>query len=83
MQGLPARNGRFADGWNARKGMSIDEPGQFSTEAGGPRMGQRKAGDPVPWQMTGKSLGKMVGETGSNLRPSAPKEDKITVFCGF
>jgi hypothetical protein len=29
MQGLPARNGRFADGWNARKGMPIDEPGQF------------------------------------------------------
>jgi len=31
--------------------MSIDDPGQFPTEAGGPRMGQRKAGDPVPWQM--------------------------------
>jgi hypothetical protein len=27
--------------------MPIDEPGQFPTEAGGPRMGQRKAGDPV------------------------------------
>jgi hypothetical protein len=65
MQGLPRTQWPVRDGWNARKGMPIDEPGQPSTEAGGPRMGQRKAGDPVPWQMTGKSLGKMVGETGA------------------